>query len=64
MTHPLHDEPDPKVTAMVRRFGLVGLLACSLLAGLGGLLRRPFDIHVPRVRAADLRPETILQSRK
>jgi len=64
MTHPLQDDPDPKVTAMVRRFGLVGLIACAVLAGMGGLLRRPFDIHMPRVRAPDLRPETILQSRK
>jgi len=64
MTHPLQEDPDPKITATVRRFGLVGLIVCALLVALGGLLRRPFDVHMPRVRAADLRPETILQSRK
>jgi hypothetical protein len=64
MTHPLQDEPDPKVIAIVKRFGLVGLIVCALLASLGGLLRRPLDIHVSRVRAPDLRSETILQSRK
>ena len=64
MTHPLQEEPDPKVIAMVRRFGLVGLIVCAVLASARRLLRRTLNIHMARVRTPYLRPETIVQSRK
>ena len=33
--NPLRDEPDPMVVGAVKRFGLVGLVVCAVLAGLG-----------------------------
>jgi hypothetical protein len=65
MTHPLREEPAPIVVAIVKRAGPVGLVACALFAGLARLLlRRSFDIHMPRVGAPDLRAEPILQRRQ
>jgi hypothetical protein len=31
--NPLRDEPDPGVIGAVKRFGLVGLVLCAVLAG-------------------------------
>ncbi len=60
--NPLRDDPSPIVMAMATRFGLVGLIACAIFASLTRLLlRRPLDVHMPRVGAADLSPETILK---
>jgi hypothetical protein len=33
--NPLWDEPDPVVVGALIRFGLVGLVVCAVLAGLG-----------------------------
>jgi hypothetical protein len=33
--NPLRDEPHPVVVNAVRRFGLIGLIACALFAGAG-----------------------------
>jgi len=65
MTHPLREEPAPIVIVIVKRAGLVGLVACALFAGLARLLLcRSLDIHMPRVGAANLSPESILQRRQ
>jgi hypothetical protein len=65
MTHPFREEPTSMVIAVVKRAGLVGLVACALFAGLARLLLcRSFDIHVPRVGAPDLRAESILKRRQ
>jgi hypothetical protein len=63
--NPLRDEPNPIVTAVATRFGLVGLVACAICASSARLLlRRPLDVHVPRAGAVDLSPETILKRRQ
>jgi hypothetical protein len=65
MTHPLREEPTSIVIAAVKRVGLVGLVACAIFAGLARLLlRRPLDVHMPRVGAPDLSPEPILKRRQ
>jgi hypothetical protein len=65
MTHPLREEPTAIVMAVVKRAGLVGLVACALFAGLARLLLcRSFDIHMSRVGASDLGAESILQRRQ
>jgi hypothetical protein len=65
MSHPLREEPTAIVIAVVKRAGLVGLVACALLAGLARLLLcRSFDIHMPRVGAPDPGAESILQRRQ
>ena len=65
MTHPFREEPTSMVISVVKRAGLVGLVACALVAGLARLLLcRSFDIHVPRVGAPDLRAESILKRRQ
>ena len=33
--NPLSDEPDPVVVEAVKRFGVVGLVVCAVLAGVG-----------------------------
>jgi hypothetical protein len=65
MTHPLREEPTTIVIDVVKRAGLVGLVACALFAGLARLLLcRSFDIHVPRIGAPDLGAKSILQRRQ
>ena len=56
------DEPSAMVIATVKRFGLMGLLACAIVAGLARiLLRRSFNVDVPWVRPADPGAESILK---
>jgi len=65
MTHPMREEPTALVLAVVKRAGLVGLVACAIFAGLARLLLcRSFDVHMPRVGAPDLGAESILQRRQ
>ena len=65
MINPLRDEPRPIVIAMATRFGLVGLVACAIFASLARLLlRRPLDVHMPRIGAANLSPEPVLKRRQ
>ncbi len=40
--NPLRDEPSPTVIAAVKRFGIAGLVACALGAGLRRLWRSSF----------------------
>jgi hypothetical protein len=65
MTHPMREEPTALVIAVVKRAGLVGLVACAIFAELARLLLcRSFDVHMPRVGAPDLGAESILQRRQ
>jgi hypothetical protein len=65
MTHPMREEPTALVLAVVKRAGLVGLVACAIFAELARLLLcRSFDVHMPRVGAPDLGAESILQRRQ
>jgi len=64
IVNPLRDEPDPRIVGAVKRFGLVGLIVCAVLAGLARLLRRPFDVNMPRITTPDLGSKTIAQRRQ
>ena len=64
IVNPLRDEPDPRIVGAVRRFGLVGLVSGAVLAGLARLLRRPFDVNMPRIDTPDLGSEAITERRQ
>lgn len=65
IANPLRDESDPEmIVGAVKRFGLVGLVVCAVLAAVGRLLRRPFDVNMPRIDTPDLGPESIAQRRQ
>ncbi len=63
--NPLQDEPNPIVTAVATRFGLVGLVACAIFASSARLLLRwALDVHMPRIGATDLSPKSVLKRRQ
>ena len=64
IVNPLRDEPDARIVGAVKRFGLIGLIACTVLAALGRLLHRPFDINMPGIHPPDLGSESITQRRQ
>ena len=64
IVNPLRDEPDPRIVGAVKRFGLVGLVVCAVLAGLARLLHRPLNVNMSRINAPDLGSEPVAQRRQ